>query len=135
MGYNKFIRSGTQLELYEYEKDLPIRRIKRTREILRRQSTGIRTLLGRSEEGRDTLREIFGGGRIETEGQTISSSEGSIDSENMESSGEDSLQQRKSERQKKRKDNAQRSGMAFRRIVNSNLESIENLIKVSRYRY
>lgn len=133
MGYNKFIRSGNQLELYEYEKDLPIRRTQRKRKILRGQSIGTRTFIGRLEEGRDTLREILGGGRIQAEGETISSRERNIHSEDISSSGEDPLQLSRiaQKKQQRRRDNAQRSGVAFRRIVCSNLESIENPLLIT----
>jgi hypothetical protein len=132
MGYKKFIRSGNQLELYEYEKDLQIRRIKRKRQGLRGQSTGIRTFLGRSKESTDTLREILGGGRIQDERQTISSREGFVDGEDILSGGADTFSERERERTLgKRRDNAQRSGMAFRRVVCSNLSTDENPLLIT----
>lgn len=131
MGYNKFIKSGNQIELYEYEQDLPIRRIKRKREILRQQSTGVRTILGRTRGGRDKLTEILGGRRIEEGGTEIQSSESIFHSEDMESSGADTLQQITQKRQQKRRDNAQRSGMVFRRIISSNLTADENPLLVT----
>lgn len=131
MGYNKFIRSGNQLELYEYEQNLPIRRVKRKREILRRQRTGVSTILGRDEGSRNTLREILGGGRISNEERTIQSSESIINGESILLDGTDTLQQKASEKQKKRRDNAQRSGMVFRRVVSSNLTADENPLLVT----
>ena len=131
MGYNKFIKSGNQLELYEYEQNLPIRRIKRKRQVLRGQSTGIGTILGGTEECRDTLREILGGGRISNEEREVCTGESIVDGENILPDGADTLQQIAQEKQKKRRDNAQRSGMAFRRVVCSNLTANENPILVT----
>jgi len=132
MGYKKFIKSGNQLELYEYKQDLPVRRVKRQGQGLRKQSTGVRTLLGRSEESRSTLREILGGGGVQDEGETISSGERIIDGENISSSGAGTLSERNRERTLgKRRDNAQRSGVAFRRVVCSNLTANENPLLIT----
>ena len=131
MGYNKFIRSGNQLELYEYTKDLPIRRVKRKREILRRQRRDIGTLLGRDEDSGQTLREILGGGRVPDEGREVLRSQSVVPRPNILPDGADTLQQIALAKQEKRRDNAQRSGMAFRRVVCSNLTADENPLLVT----
>lgn len=80
MSYNKYILSGKELELYEYEK------------------------------------QCFNRGR--PRGYKVN-----FDRENLGDSGNDTFQQRKFAR---RKDNAGRSSMAFKRLVQSNLRSGEN---------
>src|SRR5665811_75905 len=101
MGYNKFIRSGNQLELYEYEKDLPIRRIKRTREILRRQSTGVRTFFSGSEESNDTCGEMHRENGNSAGEQEVSSGKIIINKENISFNRTDTLQQVTQKKQKK----------------------------------
>jgi len=85
MGYNKFIKSGNNLELYEYE------------------------------------RECFSKGRprgyvFNTKGKDLGDVRSAENAERIF---------------KRRKDNAQRSSMAFRRIVLSNLTPIENPLFVA----
>lgn len=80
MGYNKFILSGKELELYEYEK------------------------------------QCFNRGR--PRGYKVN-----FNRENLGDSGDSAFQQRKFAR---RKDNASRASMAFKRLVQSNLGTGEN---------
>lgn len=86
MGFNKYIRSGSQLELYEYQYEI-------------------------NHIGRNT-RSI----------KTISKGEG------LDDSGKDTLE---AERRTRRRDNASRATMAFKRLVLSNLSPTDKPLFVT----